>query len=59
MPPRNPSEFQRLLEERDELLHEFHSARLIPLPKAQREGLLRQIREIERILEIEPTPYNS
>jgi hypothetical protein len=53
--PRNPSELARLEEELDALRKDMN-----PLwPKAQREGWLREIRVLERILGIESKPYNG
>lgn len=53
--PRNPSELQRLETEieclKDELKEHY--------PKKQKEEILRQIREIERILGYDHQPYNK
>jgi hypothetical protein len=54
--PRNPSELQRLEEERQ------YAIKLILEPdrtKASKEALLRELRDIERQLGIEGEPYNS
>lgn len=66
--PRNPSEIQRLQEEGlailDTLSEEgssFGEGYFRPDKgyKAGREALLRELRTIERTLEIESTPYNN
>lgn len=49
MAPRNPSELQRLEEEYAELKKEFRN---LSYPKGYREAVLRDIRKIERTLEI-------
>lgn len=49
MPVKNPSELQRLEEEYAELKKEFKN---LNYPKGYREELLRDIRKIERTLEI-------
>jgi chaperonin cofactor prefoldin len=49
MPPKNPSEYQRLLEEYSELKKEFKN---LMYPKGYREAVLRDIRKIEGSLEI-------
>jgi hypothetical protein len=49
MPPKNPSEYQRLLDELSELKKEFKN---LSYPKGYREGVLRDIRKIEGTLEI-------
>jgi hypothetical protein len=54
MPPRNPSEFQRLIEEREDLLERLRWSR----NKAHKEELLREVRKIEGQLDIESKPYN-
>jgi hypothetical protein len=68
MPPRNPSELQRLEEERQELLHCLIKQTPVKLAfrgvwdkgqKGWREELLRQLREIERQLGVEHVPFNS
>lgn len=55
MPPRNPSEYARLEVELAELKTELQGY----YPKAHKASLIRQVREIERILGIESKPYNS
>jgi hypothetical protein len=50
----NISEYTRLEEELGELIGTVRDLRL---PKAHREGALRQVREIERILGLEPKDY--
>jgi chaperonin cofactor prefoldin len=49
MPPKNPSELQRLTEELSELKKEFKN---LSYPKGYREAVLRDIRKIEATLEI-------
>lgn len=51
MPVRNPSELQRLEEEYKELKKEWKEARL-KYPKGYLEGMLRDIRKLENLLEI-------
>lgn len=56
MAPRNPSELQRLEEERQHLLGCLCSTHYTKEPK---ERMLRELRKIEETLEIESVPYNS
>lgn len=49
MPPKNPSEYQRLLDELSELKKDFKN---LKHPKSYREHVLRDIRKIEDTLEI-------
>lgn len=49
MPPKNPSELQRLTEELQELKKDFKN---LSYPKGYREAILRDIRKIEGILDI-------
>jgi hypothetical protein len=49
MPPKNPSELQRLLDELSELKRDFKDLRH---PKGYREAVLKDIRKIENTLEI-------
>lgn len=51
MPVRNPSELQRLTEEYKELKKEWKEARE-KYPKGYLEGMLRDIRKLENLLEI-------
>lgn len=54
--PNNPSELQRLYEEREELIDAIKSQYL---SKASKEECLREVRRIEAILGIEGENYNS
>jgi hypothetical protein len=49
MPPKNPSELQRLNDELSELKKDFKN---LMYPKSYREAVLRDIRKIEDTLEI-------
>lgn len=65
--PKNPSEIQRLQEEGLDILNQLdrNAVRTSATNgadkghKAAREALLVELRDIERTLEIEHTPYNS
>ena len=64
--PRNPSELQRLEEERQDLLKRLkrntvppHDAYADKGLKSAKEAMLRELREIEEQLGIESIPYNS
>jgi hypothetical protein len=64
--PRNPSELQRLEEERLDLLRMLKTNRVPPHSaytdkglKSAKEAMLRELRQIERTLGIESIPYNS
>jgi hypothetical protein len=66
MTVRNPSELQRLEEERVSILQTLYEGRSSPKGapvdkgyKAGRDALLRELREIEGQLGIESVPYNS
>jgi hypothetical protein len=72
MPPRNPSELQRLEEERQDILDILKSGKFpyrvaVDYPtvvldkgtKSIKEALLRELRTIEATLGIESVPYNS
>lgn len=54
--PRNPSELARLEEEYKELKKEFKDLRY---PKGYREGILRDMRKIERQLGLEGESVNG
>jgi hypothetical protein len=54
MPPRSPSEIQRLYEEMNELKSIVTKA----WNKAEKEAALQEIRNIESLLGIESKPYN-
>lgn len=56
MAPRNPSELQRLTEEYYDLKRQLKQSYW---PKAQKQGVLRQLQEYEKILGIEGKDYNS
>jgi hypothetical protein len=56
MPPRNPSELQRLTEELEESKYVLRTQYL---PKSTKEFLLREIRRLEGVLGIEGIPYNE
>lgn len=63
---RNPSELQRLEEERISILQTLYEGRTATAEvlvdkgyKAGREALLKELRELERQLGIESVPYNS
>jgi hypothetical protein len=57
--PRNPSELARLEEERIDIINKIHRTKPFPLTKSVKEGLLRELRAIERQLGIKGLPYNS
>ena len=64
--PRNPSELQRLLEEREDLIANLKSHKVPPHSayadkglKSAKEAMLRDLRDIERALGLEMIPYNS
>lgn len=64
--PRNPSELERLFQERHEILRMLRDGRTPPSSpladkglKATREGLLKELRSIEETLDIRSIPYNS
>lgn len=64
--PRNPSELQRLEEERLGILETLSTNKIPPHNqhadkglKAAKEALLRELRTIERQLGLESKPYNS
>jgi hypothetical protein len=63
---RNPSEFTRLLEEREEIISALKSNKIPPHSafadkglKSAKDALLRELRAIEGNLGIESIPYNS
>lgn len=68
MAPRNPSELQRLTEEREALIDavkNFDTRKAVEFGvadkglKAGREALLRELRNIEATLGVDSIPYNS
>jgi hypothetical protein len=56
MPPKNPSEFERLLQEAEEIKKQLRTSYC---PKDIKENALRELRKIEGILGIESVPYND
>ena len=58
MPPRNPSELARLEEELADLFEQIKDGTKF-YPKARKEEILRQIRQIEEQLGMKSVPYNS
>jgi hypothetical protein len=56
MPPKNPSEFERLLQEAEEIKRMLRTAYV---PKDVKENALRELRKIEEMLGLESKPYNS
>jgi len=56
MSPKNPSEFERLLQEVEEIKKQLRTSYC---PKDIKENALRELRKIEDILGIESVPYND